>query len=351
MSKKLLLADDSVTIQKVVNLTFADEGIEVITAGDGKTALQMLSETAPDLVMADVNMPGLSGYELCEQIKSHESLKKTPVILLVGSFEPFDEEEARRVGADDFLTKPFQSIRQLVNKVTTLLESAANGQTASAASSFAETQEFEKPEMATAATYGDTGMDDELIQSKSSAGLAFDETQKFATRDYDEKTEEDLAITQPLSTEDLSEIAAPAQAYSAAASAVETYEAKGEIQPPSAAARPEVEEEDFLELPSLFEEEEEEEEEPEPAAVQEAVASAPAVASATESRASVESQTPQTVETAEPAMQFPPELIDAIARRVVEKLSENAVKEIAWEVVPQQADLIIKKMVEEKLKE
>ena len=122
MSKrKLLLADDSITIQKVVNLTFADEGVEVISVGDGDSAMQKFDEFMPDLVMADVNMPGLTGYEICQIIKQNEDTRHIPVILLVGSFEPFDEAEANQVGADDFLTKPFQSIRQLVNKVNELL--------------------------------------------------------------------------------------------------------------------------------------------------------------------------------------------------------------------------------------
>lgn len=95
MSKhKLLLADDSITIQKVVNLTFADEGIEVISVGDGNSAMEKFDEVAPDLVMADINMPGLSGYEICERIKGNEETRRIPVILLVGSFEPFDEREA-----------------------------------------------------------------------------------------------------------------------------------------------------------------------------------------------------------------------------------------------------------------
>ncbi|HNU08193.1 MAG TPA: response regulator, partial [Pyrinomonadaceae bacterium] len=124
MSHKLLLADDSVTIQKVVNLTFVDEGIEVIAVGDGDSAMERFVEARPDLVLADVNMPGLSGYEICERIKSDPDSNGIPVILLVGSFEPFDEAEAKRVGADEHLTKPFQSIRQLVNTVTALLGGA-----------------------------------------------------------------------------------------------------------------------------------------------------------------------------------------------------------------------------------
>lgn len=126
MSKrKLLLADDSITIQKVVNLTFADEGIEVITVGDGDSAMQKVSELRPDLVLADVHMPGLSGYQVCEQIRANEDTNALPVLLLVGSFEPFDESEAERVGANGFMTKPFQSIRELVSKVSELMDAAA----------------------------------------------------------------------------------------------------------------------------------------------------------------------------------------------------------------------------------
>jgi len=119
--RKLLLADDSVTIQKVVALTFTDEGLEVVTVSDGQQALEKLNEFTPDIVLADVFMPRLNGYQLCEHIRRTERLSHIPVMLLVGSFEPFDEAEARRVGADDYLTKPFQSIRTLIGKVRNLL--------------------------------------------------------------------------------------------------------------------------------------------------------------------------------------------------------------------------------------
>ncbi len=68
-------------------------------------------------------MPGKSGYEVCQHIKHSEKHKHIPVMLLVGSFEPFDEVEARRVGADDILTKPFQSIRRLIDRVGSLVGS------------------------------------------------------------------------------------------------------------------------------------------------------------------------------------------------------------------------------------
>ncbi len=119
--RKLLLADDSLTIQKVVSLTFGDEGCEVVTVGSGAEALTRLAEDVPDIVLADVHMPEPDGYQVCARIKQDERWRHIPVLLLVGTFEPFNEAEARRVGADDVLTKPFQSIRELMSKVGNLL--------------------------------------------------------------------------------------------------------------------------------------------------------------------------------------------------------------------------------------
>jgi CheY-like chemotaxis protein len=204
--RKLLLADDSITIQKVVNLTFADEGIEVIPVGDGDSAMRKFDEFMPDLVMADVNMPGLNGYEVCRIIKNTEETRHIPVILLVGSFEPFDEEEAKSVGADDFLTKPFQSIRQLVNKVTDLLnqreqvseESPAETQTAVPTDSFADTLEFEKKDDEAPTEFGDAGMDDEMIETTPANGFVSN-----SESDFQAETSIDYAKTQPLNSEDL----------------------------------------------------------------------------------------------------------------------------------------------------
>ncbi len=238
MSKrKLLLADDSITIQKVVNLTFADEGIEVIAVGDGDAAMQKFVEIMPDLVMADVNMPGIDGYRICEMIKQDEETMQIPVILLVGSFEPFDEEEARRVGADDFLTKPFQSIRQLVNKVTELLNSS-NGEEPAMVEEIIRDEASEPMYMETAAAQlGDAGMDDEMIQTNQIGVLPIDEPQKFESEyvkqsfedsppvtlstpyqsDFEDstgnKSDEDFAKTQPLTTQEFHEITAPSAEY------------------------------------------------------------------------------------------------------------------------------------------
>jgi CheY-like chemotaxis protein len=120
--RKLLLADDSPTIQKVISLTFGDEGFEVVAVGDGEQALAALDADAPpDVLLADIHMPGPNGYELCERVRADARLRHIPVVLLVGTFEPFNEAEARRVGADTVLTKPFQSIRDLVSRVGSLL--------------------------------------------------------------------------------------------------------------------------------------------------------------------------------------------------------------------------------------
>ena len=126
MSYKILLADDSVTVQKIITLTFSDEGVDVITVNNGDEAINRLQYLRPALVMADVSIPGRNGYEICEFVKIHPEMKETPVILLVPAFEPFDEERARRIGADYHLTKPFQSIRTLISTVKNLMERKAS---------------------------------------------------------------------------------------------------------------------------------------------------------------------------------------------------------------------------------
>ncbi len=121
MGYKVLLADDSITVQKIVKLSLTEEGIEVIAFGNGEQAVQQIEAIQPDLIMADVFMPGKDGYEVCEYVKAHPQFKNIPVILLVHAFEPFDPERAKKVCADHQLTKPFQSIRTLVTTVQELL--------------------------------------------------------------------------------------------------------------------------------------------------------------------------------------------------------------------------------------
>src|SRR3989304_5360829 len=120
MSKKILLADDSITIQKVISITFANEDYDLIIVGDGDTAVAKTKEVKPDLVIADIAMPGKTGYEVCEIIKKEPTLKHIPVLLLSGTFEPLNAKEATRIKADDHIVKPFES-QELIEKVKNLL--------------------------------------------------------------------------------------------------------------------------------------------------------------------------------------------------------------------------------------
>jgi len=126
MPKKILLADDSLTIQKVVELTFSDSGYELVCVSNGQKALERIQQDRPDLVLADVVMPEKNGYEVCEAIKRSPATARIPVILLSGTFEPFDRERAERIGADAIVSKPFDS-QQLIAQVELLLDRGPAG--------------------------------------------------------------------------------------------------------------------------------------------------------------------------------------------------------------------------------
>lgn len=214
MSKrKLLLADDSVTVQKVVNLAFESENIEVITADNGNSALEKIVEFLPDLVMADINLSGANGYDICERIKQNEETKHIPVILLVGSFVPFSEEKAERVGSDGFLKKPFQSIGLLINKVTELLGgNDEESEEASPETGFneADTQPmpaYKLPEKSgNDYSMGEEFGDDEMIETERVGDYSFvDETSKYETSSEFDAMPEDSENTQPVSYTDVEE--------------------------------------------------------------------------------------------------------------------------------------------------
>ncbi|MFQ5876109.1 MAG: response regulator [Acidobacteriota bacterium] len=118
--KKILLADDSITIQKVVELTFSEGDYQVICVSNGAQALKRIVEARPDIALLDVIMPEVNGYEVCEQIKRDPSTASIPVLLLTGTFEPFDQKRADAAGASGHLTKPFES-QTLVTKVEELI--------------------------------------------------------------------------------------------------------------------------------------------------------------------------------------------------------------------------------------
>ncbi|HKO43574.1 MAG TPA: response regulator [Pyrinomonadaceae bacterium] len=378
--RKILLADDSITIQKVVELSFVDEGAEVVCVNNGKEAIERLQEFQPDIVLADVFMPQVNGYELCEYIKQNEKLKHIPVMLLVGSFEPFNESEARRVGADDILTKPFQSIRRLLEKVGLLAE----GTPPEDMIQTAEYPKVEQPEPQTLSpseielTTADTQRltPDPAVsappanepQPQSAASPTTDEakmepkvtevaSQPQRTAMNDELLDlGDLQQPGTGSTEDfvldidLDSVpeAPPVDRYPAYVGRADLRTTVRDLRTASFPMR---------ETTATV------------APPEEPAVSEPSDWSVNEFARTQEIQresfepapqpiAPLFVASAEPASTSPsgmitldqlsPEVIDAIARRAVEQLSEKAVQEIAWEVVPQLAELLIKRQLEEK---
>ena len=192
---KLLLADDSVTIRKVIELTFTDEGLDVTTVATGEEAMQKFAEIKPDIVIADVNMPEPTGYRICEIIKQDDRTKHIPVLLVVGSFEPFDQTEAERVGADGFLTKPFQSIRDLIIRVDELLGTENRAPTPAETAdidnlyeqSFLDTSDAEpNVDELTDMVLGDAGMDDEIIEMSHPKGDGFEQEVAIKSKAHDE---------------------------------------------------------------------------------------------------------------------------------------------------------------------
>ena len=286
MGKRILLADDSVTIQKVVELTFMDEDYEVVAVSNGDDAVARLAELQPDIVIADVHMPGASGYEVCERVKQWRP--GTPVLLLVGTFEPFQEDEARRVGADSYLKKPFDS-QELLHRAEELTARAATAAEGVVAGSPAEEMDlWQAPEAAV----------------EEEAGVLYPE----ATLGGDEPA--GPLGGQPVPSDLVLEASPWTEAEDPGAAAAWTATA-----PPPIAAR-------------------------EPAASPVVPAAATGAAAATAPAAA-----------AGPAAGANGGLSDAdvdrIARRVVELIGERLVREVAWEVVPDMAELVIKDRLRE----
>jgi CheY-like chemotaxis protein len=172
MAKRILLADDSITIQKVISITFASEDYDLTIVGDGEAAIQKAREVKPDLIMADVAMPGKNGYEVCSFVKNDPGLKQTPVLLLAGTFEPLNKDEAIKAGADDSIVKPFES-QELLDKVRELLSRAA-GPAAAATRGASSSSEIQANDMWEAGDFLTLPDDfDEKKEDKLGADLDF----------------------------------------------------------------------------------------------------------------------------------------------------------------------------------
>ena len=120
MSVKILVADESPTIHKIVAMAFEDEGITVEGISRGEHVMEYMVEYKPDIVLADIHLPGIDGYELCRQIKNFASFEGTRVILLTSDFEDIDQGELKISRADDFISKPFKT-EEILKKVKSQL--------------------------------------------------------------------------------------------------------------------------------------------------------------------------------------------------------------------------------------
>jgi CheY-like chemotaxis protein len=126
MPVTLLLADDSATIQRVIEMTFAEEDVRVVTVGDGREAIERIAAEPPDIVLADTNMPEKDGYEVSAFVKAEPARSRIPVVLLTGAFEPVDDGRAREAGCDAVLVKPFEP-KAVLGRVRELLGLSGDG--------------------------------------------------------------------------------------------------------------------------------------------------------------------------------------------------------------------------------
>jgi DNA-binding response OmpR family regulator len=121
MSAKILVADESPTIHKIVAMAFEDQGITVEGISRGEHVLEYMVKYRPDIVLADIHLPGIDGYELCRQIKNSPTFGSTRVILLTSDFEDIDQVELEISRADDFISKPFKT-EEILKKVKSQLK-------------------------------------------------------------------------------------------------------------------------------------------------------------------------------------------------------------------------------------
>ena len=131
MKRLILLADDSPTIQRLVTQMFAGGEFDVVSVSNGDAAVRKFEEIRPDLILADIYMPGKNGYEVCAAVKKHPELGDTPVVLLAGAFDAFDDETASQVGAAAHITKPFEP-QALLSLVSSLAPKEGRPRTAPA---------------------------------------------------------------------------------------------------------------------------------------------------------------------------------------------------------------------------
>jgi CheY-like chemotaxis protein len=171
MASRLLVADDSTTIQKIISMAFENEDVEVEGVGDGQEAFDRIAEFNPDIILADVDMPGLDGFELSAKIKESPETSGVKVLLLAGDFEDFDEKRYQACGANNHISKPFKS-DDIVTMVKGLLE--GNDVAAPSDANLEKENSFEPA----SAEIIEQGQDETEVVSEISEKLKVSETQE-----------------------------------------------------------------------------------------------------------------------------------------------------------------------------
>ncbi len=116
MARKILVVDDETELLKAISILLKTSGYEVITAQDGQEGLEKAKSLSPDLIVLDVLMPKMDGYEVCRMLKFDEKYKSIPIIMLTAKVQDIDKAMGKKVGADDYITKPFET-QDLVDKI------------------------------------------------------------------------------------------------------------------------------------------------------------------------------------------------------------------------------------------
>jgi CheY-like chemotaxis protein len=378
MGSTLLLADDSITIQKVVELTFAETEHTVVAVGNGRDLLARLDSVRPDIVLCDVVMPDLNGYDICQQIKSEPATLHIPVVLLTGTFEPFDRDRALAAGCDAIVTKPFEA-KELIATVEDLLQrSQSYGDSPVEPPSAA--QEFGVPDGVQGIDFTTTGFERMVAQPKppelppvdgieltmssfqsqisgpapvpppelaEEDGVAFPAPKAATTGPADSRPEpgvEELSASPEDQTTPSGPAPTPAERQAAALALLEEVSRRNQATaeaPPAGSfvfAEETVEEPIALPLPAVVRVE------APPATAPAAAPAPPPVAPAPVAHAQVVA--PPAAEPAAPARELSQDEVDRIARRVLE-LAEPLIERLAWEVVPDMAEMLVRQRIRE----
>ncbi len=348
MPATLLLADDSVTIQRVIEMTFAEEDVRVVTVGDGREAIERIAADPPDIVLADTNMPEKDGYEVSAFVKAESARSGIPVVLLTGAFEPVDDERAREVGCDAVLVKPFEPTAVL-NRVRELLGVPAAAGTAAPAAAAAPAGNAAAP----AAADGGSG---NAAETPSAASAAPVPDASPAAPDSGGAAPADAPPAAPDAGGAAATDASPADPDAAAPTATDAPSADSDAAAPAAAdAPPSVPD---PESPAAHDEE------PGEAAAGEAGDAAPPAPAVT----AVEAPAPPSLAAAFaallaaeqgdldraraaypwPRQAAPPDeddLVERVAERVVERLSDDVTGELVSEVVARVAERLVRDQI------